>query len=72
MNDLKAALDNALRHSAAQQRRYRLNDPHERLVLDAAATFRALLDDATLEPQLAALLKEIQDAAAPPPPPRTT
>jgi hypothetical protein len=50
MNDLKTALDTALRHSAAQQRRYRVDDPHERLVLQAAAAFRALLEYAELAP----------------------
>ena len=60
MTDLKAALDEALRRGAAQRRRYRLADPHERLVLEAAAAFRAMLEDPRLAPQLAALLREIQ------------
>ncbi len=60
MTDPKTALDEALRHAAAQRRRYRLADPHERLVLEAAAAFRALLEDPRLAPQLAALLHEIQ------------
>jgi hypothetical protein len=60
MTDLKAALDEALRRAAAQRRRYSLADPHERLVLEAAAAFRAMLEDPRLAPQLAALLREIQ------------
>ena len=60
MTDLKAALDEALRRAAAQRRRYRLADPHERLVLEAAMAFRAMLEDPRLAPQLAALLREIQ------------
>jgi hypothetical protein len=62
MNDLKTALDAALRHSAAQQRRYRVDDPHERLVLQAAAAFRALLGQAELAPHLEILLREVQEA----------
>jgi hypothetical protein len=69
MIDLKAALDLALRHSAAQQRRYRLDDPHERLVLEAARAFRAMLDDDRLVPELAALLRDIQQHPIGPPPP---
>ncbi len=64
MTDLKAALDEALRRAAAQRRRYRLDDPHERLVLEAATAFRAMLEDPRLAPQLAALLREIQDQGA--------
>jgi hypothetical protein len=60
MTDLKAALDAALRHAAAQRRRYRLDDPRERLVLEAATAFRAMLDDPRLALQLAALLREVQ------------
>jgi hypothetical protein len=60
MTDLKAALDEALRRAAAQRRRYRLADPHERLVLEAAMAFRAMLEDPRLAPQLVALLREIQ------------
>jgi hypothetical protein len=66
MTDLKAALDEALRRAAAQRRRYRLADPHERLVLEAAAAFRALLEDPRLAPQLAALLREIQGSGTGP------
>jgi hypothetical protein len=64
MTDLKAALDEALRRAAAQRRRYRVADPHERLVLEAAAAFRAMLEDPRLAPQLAALLREIQGRGA--------
>ena len=38
----------------------RLADPHERLVLEAATAFRAMLEDPRLAPRLAALLREIQ------------
>ena len=66
MTDLRAALDLALRHGAAQQRRYRLHDPYECLVLDAARAFRAMLDDDRLAPQLTSLLHDIQQQATEP------
>lgn len=69
MTDLRAALDDALRHGAAQQRRYRMNDPRERLVLEAAAAFRAMLDDSRLAPHLEALLHDVQGPGATPAPP---
>jgi hypothetical protein len=64
MTKLKVALDLALRHSAAQQRRYHLDDPHEQLVLEAAWAFRAMLDDDRLAP----LLRDIQKTGRSPPP----
>jgi hypothetical protein len=71
MTELKAALDEALRRAAAQRRRYRLADPHERLVLEAAAAFRAMLEDPRLAPQLAALLREVQGRGPGEAPPTT-
>lgn len=72
MIDLKAALDDALRHGAAQQRRYRMHDPRERLILEAAAAFRAMLDDTRLAPHLETLLRDIQGPGAAPAPPGRT
>lgn len=69
MTDLKAALDDALRHLSAQRRRYRIQDPRERLVLEAAAAFRAMLNDPRLAPHLEALLRDVQESSPPPAPP---
>lgn len=72
MTDLKAALDDALRHGAARRRRFRIEDPRERLLFEAAAAFRAMLNDPRLAPHLETLLREIQNAARSPTPPAAT